>query len=636
MSTDSGEDLSAYIPDGPLTGGEDPSLGSISGRVYDKATKEALSGVEVRLQRDGAESDKNVASVTDEEGHYRFVNLQDGSYVVKRAWVDTGLPRPKDNETLHMRIRRGRSFEGADIAVEMGIRIAGRVADTQGQPVVGAVVQARDRATRGSLQTCTSDGEGRFAIFGIQQTTQLTVQAELRHSPYFVSELYGPARLTSEGLYGLTLTLQPTGSVSGKVTDPRGRPLGGVSVIPMFPPSTPKGILRANGDPTAANGAFRVERVPGGRFDLGLAVPGNNLIKMAVAPNNYVELQHGEDITGLVLVLESEDGYVIAGRITDHRGQPVNTASLYCSSPQGYGSGDSNDTGEYRIFVAQDGLYSLSVEHAELANVQLQEVSAGDEHVDIVLAPMGAIEGAVLDGASGKPIKAFELLHVDDYNRRYEGVRDHFRHYEDPEGGFHIQPVEPGPVTVIAKAEGYAERAVEIERVVSGETLRGVKVLMAAGLSLRGKVLDKAGRPVEGAGIVPGKLPHASSPEIAVATRSDESGAFELRGLSVSMREVSVWHPDFAEILVPVKLQAGRVNSVTVVLTPGGIVEGRLFLEGKPWAGREVSYFGPTGSRGEGNGDASLKATTSAEGRFRFDKLMAGSGMILVSVPAED
>lgn len=96
----------------------------------------------------------------------------------------------------------------------------------------------------------------------------------------------------------------------------------------------------------------------------------------------------------------------------------------------------------------------------------------------------------------------------------------------DAEGAYRIPGLPPGLYGVRAWVEGYRSGPTQKTEFTGYGERRELHFTLETGLSLTGRVLDDQGKPVAGAAVV------ASNEEV-VTGRSDEQGAFRLRGLGV-------------------------------------------------------------------------------------------------------
>ncbi|MEO0652279.1 MAG: carboxypeptidase-like regulatory domain-containing protein, partial [Planctomycetota bacterium] len=125
------------------------------------------------------------------DGSFRFPALEAGRYRLTVNGPQWGPARGEFSgaEPLELEVEAGRSLEGLRFELPPSLRIAGRVVDDRGQPVVGArvLVLPRDRPPLQSSRPRT-DEEGRFVVRGLTRGVHdLTVT----HSDYAETRIEG-------------------------------------------------------------------------------------------------------------------------------------------------------------------------------------------------------------------------------------------------------------------------------------------------------------------------------------------------------------------------------------------------------------------------------------------------------------
>lgn len=596
-------------------------LSAITGRLYKTESDEPISGVEVWL---GARSDgfgKVVRTTTDPEGNYRFEGLTEDVYRVRRSAVNPGLPGAREEEAVLVALREGQHQE-VNLPVRMGIRVAGTVVDAQGRPVSGANVEGRDRNDNRSLEIYTTNSDGTFELFGFRPTQALTIEADVKDQQ--ASELHGPLELDDEGILDLVVSLHPAASISGTVVDSQGRPWVGLLVNPS--PSTKLQRTTGRGqDRTDSSGAFEVRGLAAESYTTLLLPKGASSYKKPSPPWTEFTVLPGQEVDGVTIVLDREQGRSISGQITNTAGEPIDEARITVRGARSWSHASSDAGGFYKAVDLDEELLSVTVAHERYATTRRKGVAAGTKNADFTLRERGAVEGRILDANSKEPIPRFEILYVDDHNRNHVGVERDFRKQADAEGGFRLEEVEPGRVTVIARAPGYGERSVDIPRVKVGETVEGVVIALSHAGSIEGQVLDTAGVPVEGARILLGDVPQHEAPDLVAAARTGQDGGFLLTKVSTRVKRVSVYHPGYATTSSPVELSAGGHARVTLVLPSGGVVTGSVLRAGRPCADHRVFLH-----MGGKPGGRRLETQTGPTGHYRLERVDPGPCTLFV------
>src|SRR5215510_15331284 len=110
---------------------------TVSGRVNLKG--EPARGVMVILQTQNQNTSNAPRARTDESGRFHFTGIPAGRYSVSA--VAPGYASPEDNNFPGMRgktlnLTDGEKVENVELEIKRGGVIAGRVADSQGRPVI--------------------------------------------------------------------------------------------------------------------------------------------------------------------------------------------------------------------------------------------------------------------------------------------------------------------------------------------------------------------------------------------------------------------------------------------------------------------------------------------------------------------
>lgn len=135
------------------------SAGSINGVVRDAGTGDPLADVHVSLAGDQA--------VTDSKGRFRFEAVEPG---IKRLWASDKTRGAGSG--ISVLVRAGEEA-GAEIRLNLGGVITGRVLDFAGQPIASAVVMLLERRYRyGELvyspgQSVVSNESGEYRLTGV-------------------------------------------------------------------------------------------------------------------------------------------------------------------------------------------------------------------------------------------------------------------------------------------------------------------------------------------------------------------------------------------------------------------------------------------------------------------------------------
>jgi protocatechuate 3,4-dioxygenase beta subunit len=325
--------------------------------------------------------------------------------------------------------------------------------------------------------------------------------------------------------------------------------------------------------------------------------------------------------------------------VLDPLRKPVAGASVSASWTTAHGAAGiwrwshGEDLGAFR--TAEDGRAAigpvpeativLRVDHAPFALLEdrLDVVSdAPIEHV-LTLDAGGLLLGRVLgpggEGVPGATVKVANLARPVATS--------------GPGGAFRLEGVAPGPVEVVAEAEGYGPGffgaalgwgdPVPIQ-LRTGETIAGLEILLSKPVYVRGRIVDELGKPVEGV-TVQAYIRHGFA--LGRGDSSGEEGRFRVGPYSVSEPgQAWIWFSSPRHTIEQVSAEAepgkdvdvGEVKATrratvrgVLVGTDGHPVEGRVEATTGDNDGRTIQASKPDGTfeiLGVGPGDVTLVA----------------------------
>jgi len=190
------------------------------------------------------------------------------------------------------------------------------------------------------------------------------------------------------------------------------------------------------------------------------------------------------------------------------------------------------------------------------------------------------ITGIVRDGESGRPVAGARVSVPATVGAPPGGWEEEALRravVTDAQGRFRLEGIGPGRLRVTARATGYA--AADRPNVRPGEA---VELFLFPGAGLMGFVRDEAGRPVKDAEV---RLePNGYAPPVP-PEKTDASGGFAFAGATAGEYTVVAKEGARAPALAVVTIDPGASPSVTLTLTAGSYVVGRV-VDG---AGRALS-----------------------------------------------
>lgn len=496
----------------------------------------------------------------------------------------------------------------------------------------------------------STDETGRFrfeAPVPTKEVCVLEVRPDLYHDLYKVyfggDRDSNRARLTAGTVDLGDIRLATTGAISGRVVDEAG--------LPLFDVRMGVGSSRSS---TYGRDARTDET---GAYVIGHLVPGEYGVKAAL--DGYLsvfetpfEVTRRRTTSGVDFTLL--DAPTIRGHVVTPAGTPVAGARLW-GWPKSSGSGagaDSAEDGSFTIYLPQDEPYNLGVEHAGFVSFEDRRTfyEPGRDDIVITLEPSQQTRFVVVADSDGTPIEKFGLRIVEgtgslSTTRPTGWIVSPPNVLSHPNGEVDLT-ARPGFDRFELVAPGYLPLQGEIEH-ESPESNRQV-IRLASGGTLTGRAM-RNGAPVPGASVTlerggrvggvrsvrrgeigvegpPEKLRFRAASEATWKRTTDEDGRFSFAGLSAGEHRLDIVVGDGNALRVhPIELARGEQRDLgDLEVVPGGTITGTVLVPPNcALAGLRIDL----GARG-------ANATTDAEGRFRFEGLVAGEHALAVhSVP---
>ena len=243
---------------------------------------------------------------------------------------------------------------------------------------------------------------------------------------------------------------------------------------------------------------------------------------------------------------------LISGRVIDDEDRPVADARVWSheldKSWRPYGQAYTDDKGEFHLVVTRDSKSPIVLEASYDASLCEKPVplegggKVAQEGLVIRLSEGAKIEGQVVD-AKGKGLAQVSVSATFVPKGQGKNVRPspwgRMQHQSrgavtNAEGRFRIQGVAPGSWKVGCRSRGRRMRGPQpVVRVVRGKSQHGLRLVLAEGLSIEGRMVTESGKPVSRAWIMArfdGKLAQGESGGRANA-QTGVDGSFKLTGL---------------------------------------------------------------------------------------------------------
>jgi protocatechuate 3,4-dioxygenase beta subunit len=451
---------------------------------------------------------------------------------------------------------------GLEWEVEAGAIVKGRVVTKSGEPVEDVAVWAR--STGGAARQKTGWGgdttkkDGAYQLDGLQSGTfKLEVNTDRGVGPKdgWSVEVAAGATVQKD------LVVDDVGTITGTVSDPEGKPIGGVQVSarPL------NGMWNSNSNVRSSNdGSFRIDGLRPGEYRV-IAHRGwwsDQLRK----PGSTDDAKQGERVTvrpaqiGTVkIVVESLTGS-IKGSVIDPDGKPVSDAFIVAARESDAAGRQQSSVGETRwsaderpVLTATDGTFTVTKLSPGKYTLRAFRKGGGEaiaEHValgstaKLQIKPTGSIEGTVhRSGGTPEEIN----LELRDLTSGFYRTERFFR----TKGSFAIRDLPAGHFTVTVSAEqGQKQTTVDL---AEGEHKTAVDIELDALVTLTGRVVELvSGSPVPGItmmatiGKTGGGFSFSTSAGEDQENVTDEGGKFALKNAPRGVLTIRGFPKDFS------------------------------------------------------------------------------------------
>jgi RNA polymerase sigma factor (sigma-70 family) len=441
-----------------------------------------------------------------------------------------------------------------------GGRIVGTVVDGEGRPMPASRVFAwANPARRVDPQrpdrTAIADGRGAFALddmagaWGDRQAWGLAARAG---EACTFAMLEGQVDPSASGIE-VTLVVEPAWTLRGRVTDPAGRPLQGVTLL-AYHAQRPEAGTWASA-PWKASTRTKMQTVSDslGRFELQVVAPDESFQSgwrlQAESPRHRTTWVDVSEPGWIDLVLEW--GGRLEGVVLDAEMRPVQGAKVVLHAYEQRQPTSTDESGRFGfegLTELEGALLAVTAEgHAlSVTAVDLELAGASQR---IVLEPACRLSGVAIE-AEGVPIPYAQVTFEGDRTLAtawlprsrgwmWEVLGTGQQAWCDGAGRFAVEGLYPGRWVVRLRGSGGVVLASAQTR-LGADAGKAVELRAGTGLdalvTIRGQVLDEAGVPVEGAGIDARRFLEGETESTLEfggnGSTSGPDGRFEIRGLS--------------------------------------------------------------------------------------------------------
>jgi protocatechuate 3,4-dioxygenase beta subunit len=352
----------------------------------------------------------------------------------------------------------------------------------------------------------------------------------------------------------LTIFMQPSAMVSGRVTDEQGRPVSGIVVAASS-------LHSANYDITMDDGVFVLDTgLKTGSHDIYAFKPGVDVARLQallnstglgmldnkvpavfkagdagyVAHASAVQLEQGK-LTTLNVQLESS--HAVSGRVTDGAGNPVPGVAVFAFGVSGSMANTAAITdSEGRYALNNDlapGTYTIvipSLFSKGYAPASSAVTVPAENAVDFALDMSGTISGRVVD-AGGNPVEGAAIfaiskdLDLDDTQLAQFLAAGMATAKTGQDGRFALNKGISNGIYIVTASFGSVPASSSIE--VEAGSPADIALDFKETIKVKGKVADGASRPIEGAFVVPSFASAIPGAEL-FAARTGPGGDYEL------------------------------------------------------------------------------------------------------------
>jgi protocatechuate 3,4-dioxygenase beta subunit len=353
------------------------------------------------------------------------------------------------------------------------------------------------------------------------------------------------------------------------VRDARGEPVAGALVRPAdIEPPDPLGV-------TGTDGRFPIA-IPLRGWHPRLAVEGPGGARAAVSLGPSL-------VPGGVVPVVLRPPEEVAGRVVRAGGGPVAGALVWNGARPSSPPVRTGADGRFRLAVPAGAAVELGAAAAGFLPLRQNVARRAGSPVatTLELRPAAALSGLVVD-ARGRPVPGALVL----------APRSNRQALSRADGRFRLTRLLPrGSYELTVQKEGFPRTTAAARTGAAGREVPPLRIVLGEGQRIRGKVLDREGRPIAAELTLAAEEYGGGEPERSV-TSADAQGAFELRDLSPGRFELRAVARGFAPARrTGIEVGAGPevVELGTVTLEPGTAIEGVVTdSAGSPVAGAEV------------------------------------------------
>jgi hypothetical protein len=400
-----------------------------------------------------------------------------------------------------------------------------------------------------SAPSASTDAAGRFTFSAFLSPGSYNVTV---FAPGFAASSNNLAIDGSGAVKNLTIFMQPSAMVSGRVTDSKGKPIPGVVVAASNPHST-------NFDITMDDGVFVLDTgLKTGLYNIYAFKPGvdvarlqsllDNSTKLPMLENKVpglffkeaagyisedlqVQLEQGKLTT---MNVQLEDSLVISGKVTDDVGSPIRDIAIFAFDSTGAMADAAAITGVDGGYTLNNdlapGTYTIvipSLFSKRYAPSSTTVTVPIENAVDFELEKSGTISGSVID-ATGNPVEGATIVAAPEglsTNNTQFLVASTTTAKTGQDGRFALDSGIGSDTYVVTASFGSLPVSSSVGIRVG--SLANITLDFKDMITIKGTVTDGGGKPIENASVAPSFASTIQGAEL-FAVRTSSDGTYEM------------------------------------------------------------------------------------------------------------
>lgn len=588
------------------------SKGVLSGMITDKDTGEPVVGAEIVIYRLSIPGGR---LVTDANGFYSLEKINNSKpYTIVINSKDY-IANPGIDDDYKILIEKDKQ-KIVHFQLEKACIADLWVNDEQGNPIEGAEIKVVDLATNRSTAPSRSniieptDKDG-YTLIGGHPALKAGYMVMITHksrtgkmiadsegNKYNETKLdFTPAHIIlkntdSEIVPAFEVTMQKGRTVKGYIEYSDGVPASDLKIV-SEPHWWSKSNLSGPRTEIESDGTFTLPNIAPEKYCISAYYP----VKRSYKAINTIDFaNHDGDLIFTLSEPSSQSLLTIKGIVKVIRKATVgnlyididsyNTTTNTNGSRTSIFKYDENDEAAFEINRLKKGNYRLIFKSEHFKKVVLENIKppVDDLYIEMEQIVKPEIVAMVVDKATGKPVTNMKARLIKTASRlgNSYGVSEKWLERSNPQGRAFFT-VTPGVYQMQIIADGFA---LGVSEEIDTENLKPVTVELTKGGTIKGRVINSAGKPVAGAEmsglLYAGGNRANNSNDFSIKTKSiasDADGNFVLESLPEGLNAIKANHKDYSPVIISdITVVNGKVSEeITVELEDAAVIEGYVF-----------------------------------------------------------